>query len=107
ASARPSPALEPVTSAILPERSNIVIAIEIPPRPRSLSPSPGIQHRFPADNKRSISRNPAMRAVVIHAPHDLRVDSVEVPALGDHDVRVRMEAGGICGSDLHYYHDGG
>ena len=48
-----------------------------------------------------------MRAVVIHAPHDLRVDSVEVPALGERDVRVRMEAGGICGSDLHYYHDGG
>ena len=27
--------------------------------------------------------------------------------LGPRDVRVRIEAGGICGSDLHYYHHGG
>jgi len=30
-----------------------------------------------------------------------------VPALGPRDVEVRIEAGGICGSDLHYYQDGG
>ena len=48
-----------------------------------------------------------MRAVVLHAPHDLRVEEITVPELGPKDVRVRMEAGGICGSDLHYYHDGG
>ena len=30
-----------------------------------------------------------------------------VPTLGPHEVRVRVEAGGICGSDLHYYHHGG
>ncbi len=48
-----------------------------------------------------------MRAVVIHAPHDLRVETVDMPELGPRNVRVRMEAGGICGSDLHYYHDGG
>ena len=47
------------------------------------------------------------RAVVIHAPHDLRLDEVAVAPLGPRDVRVRMAAGGICGSDLHYYHDGG
>ena len=27
--------------------------------------------------------------------------------LGPGEVRVRIEAGGICGSDLHYYHHGG
>jgi L-idonate 5-dehydrogenase len=48
-----------------------------------------------------------MRAVVIHAPHDLRVDTIEVGAPGPGEVRVRLEAGGICGSDLHYYHQGG
>ncbi len=48
-----------------------------------------------------------MRAVVIHAPRDLRVEPCDVPALGAHEVRVRIEAGGICGSDLHYYHHGG
>lgn len=48
-----------------------------------------------------------MKAAVLHAPHDLRIEEVEVPSLGDHDVMVRIRAGGICGSDLHYYHHGG
>jgi L-idonate 5-dehydrogenase len=48
-----------------------------------------------------------MRGVVIHAPMDLRVEEVEAAPLGPRDVRVRIEAGGICGSDLHYYHHGG
>ena len=48
-----------------------------------------------------------MRGVVIHAPRDLRVEEVEAAPLGPRDVRVRIEAGGICGSDLHYYHHGG
>src|SRR5215210_6266445 len=46
-------------------------------------------------------------AVVIHAPRDLRLEETEVPALGPKDVEVRIAAGGICGSDLHYYQDGG
>jgi L-idonate 5-dehydrogenase len=48
-----------------------------------------------------------MKAVVIHAPHDLRVDEVGEQPLGPTEVRVRIGAGGICGSDLHYYHHGG
>jgi L-idonate 5-dehydrogenase len=48
-----------------------------------------------------------MRAVVIHAEKDLRVEQTSAPALKPHDVRVRIEAGGICGSDLHYYLHGG
>src|SRR5215212_9362364 len=48
-----------------------------------------------------------MRAAVLHAPKDLRVESVAAPAVGPNDVEVRIEAGGICGSDLHYYFDGG
>ena len=48
-----------------------------------------------------------MKAVVVHAPHDLRIDRVEEQPLGPDDVRVRIGAGGICGSDLHYYHNGG
>lgn len=47
-----------------------------------------------------------MRAVVIHAAKDLRIDEVAVPDPGPHEVRVRIEAGGICGSDLHYYQEG-
>lgn len=48
-----------------------------------------------------------MRAVVIHAERDLRVEETTVPELGPLDVRVRIKAGGICGSDLHYYLHGG
>jgi L-idonate 5-dehydrogenase len=48
-----------------------------------------------------------MRAVVIHAARDLRIEDAEIPAVGPNDVEVRVHAGGICGSDLHYYLDGG
>lgn len=48
-----------------------------------------------------------MRAVVIHAEKDLRVEAAAAPEMGPRDVRVRIEAGGICGSDLHYYLHGG
>lgn len=47
-----------------------------------------------------------MRAVVIHSAHDLRIDVIAEAPLGPRDVRVCIEAGGICGSDLHYYHHG-
>ncbi|MCA1523572.1 MULTISPECIES: L-idonate 5-dehydrogenase [Bradyrhizobium] len=48
-----------------------------------------------------------MRAVVIHAPKDLRIDNYADPAAGPGEVRVKIANGGICGSDLHYYHHGG
>ena len=47
------------------------------------------------------------RAAVIHAPHDLRIETRAVPELAPGEVRVRVRAGGICGSDLHYFHQGG
>ena len=48
-----------------------------------------------------------MKAAIIHAPRDLRIEEAGIPALGSHDVQVRIRAGGICGSDLHYYQHGG
>ena len=48
-----------------------------------------------------------MRAVVIHAPKDLRIDNYPDAAPAAGEVRIRIAAGGICGSDLHYYHHGG
>ncbi|MGI9423205.1 MAG: L-idonate 5-dehydrogenase [Hyphomicrobiaceae bacterium] len=48
-----------------------------------------------------------MRAVVIHAPHDLRIEEWPLESLAAGQVRIAIEAGGICGSDLHYYHNGG
>src|ERR1041385_7137814 len=48
-----------------------------------------------------------MRAAVLHAVKDLRIEEVAAPPLGPRDVEVRIETGGICGSDLHYYYEGG
>ena len=42
----------------------------------------------------------------IHAAHDLRLEEEEAAALGPHDVALRLGAGGICGSDLHYFQHG-
>jgi L-idonate 5-dehydrogenase len=47
------------------------------------------------------------RAVVLHAAKDLRVETFATPEIKAGEVRVAMEVGGICGSDLHYYQDGG
>ena len=48
-----------------------------------------------------------MRAIVAHAAKDLRVEDAPTPSLGERDICVRIRFGGICGSDLHYYHHGG
>ena len=48
-----------------------------------------------------------MRAIVAHAAKNLKVEEAPIPELGPNDIRVRTAFGGICGSDLHYYHDGG
>ncbi|MFX4219866.1 MAG: L-idonate 5-dehydrogenase [Thalassobaculum sp.] len=45
-----------------------------------------------------------MRATVLHGVEDLRVEPREERPLAEGEVRVRVEAGGICGSDLHYFH---
>lgn len=45
--------------------------------------------------------------LVIHAPHDLRLDERDAGEPGPGQVLVRVGYGGICGSDLHYFHEGG
>ena len=45
--------------------------------------------------------------LLIHAPDDLRVEQQDVAAAGPGEVLVRLSFGGICGSDLHYFHNGG
>jgi L-idonate 5-dehydrogenase len=45
-------------------------------------------------------------ACTLHGAHDLRVQPRAPRALGPHDVRLRLGAGGICGSDLHYWQHG-
>src|SRR5690349_2761299 len=48
-----------------------------------------------------------MKAVVIHGAKDLRIEQRDEEPVGPGQVRVAIEAGGICGSDLHYYNHGG
>ncbi|WP_350275413.1 L-idonate 5-dehydrogenase [Kribbella sp. HUAS MG21] len=49
----------------------------------------------------------AVYACVVHAAGDLRIEEREAVAPGAGQVAVRIAYGGICGSDLHYYRDGG
>lgn len=44
-----------------------------------------------------------MRAAVYHAPHDIRIDDLEVPEAGPGQVKLRNAHNGVCGSDLHEY----
>jgi L-idonate 5-dehydrogenase len=48
-----------------------------------------------------------MKAIVAHAAKDLRLENRDHPQAGAGQVLIRMHAGGICGSDLHYYNHGG
>jgi len=48
-----------------------------------------------------------MKAIVIHAAKDLRIEDRPKEAAGPGQVEIALEAGGICGSDLHYYNHGG
>ena len=47
-----------------------------------------------------------MRACVIRGKHNLRVEDLQEPVPAGTQVTVRLGAGGICGSDLHYFHHG-
>lgn len=38
---------------------------------------------------------------------DIRIQTIELNSPRDDEVVIQMGAGGICGSDLHYYNDGG
>lgn len=48
-----------------------------------------------------------MKSIVAHAAKDLRIEDHERPTPGPGQVLIKMAAGGICGSDLHYYNHGG
>ena len=48
-----------------------------------------------------------IRIARLHGQKDLRVETLEDPTAGPGEVLVAIGAGGICGSDIHYYTDGG
>lgn len=43
----------------------------------------------------------------LYAAHDLRIEASPDPDTAPDTALIRVARGGICGSDLHYYHDGG
>jgi L-idonate 5-dehydrogenase len=47
-----------------------------------------------------------MLACRIHAKEDLRIETAPTPEVGPGEVLVQLGAGGICGSDIHYYFEG-
>lgn len=47
------------------------------------------------------------KAIIAHGAKDLRIETTETGAPGPGQVRLKMAAGGICGSDLHYFNHGG
>ncbi len=44
-----------------------------------------------------------MRAVVYHAPKNIRVETISVPPCGDDRIRIKVDACAVCGSDLKAY----
>ena len=48
-----------------------------------------------------------MKSVVIHAAKDLRIETRAIEEPGAGEVQIKLAAGGICGSDLHYFNHGG
>ena len=48
-----------------------------------------------------------MRCARLHGLRDVRVHEEEVPVPGPGEVLVRVEAVGLCGSDLHWFEEGG
>jgi L-iditol 2-dehydrogenase len=47
-----------------------------------------------------------MKAVVLTSPRKLHVSERPIPTPGEGEVLVRVQAVGVCGSDVHYYRDG-
>jgi L-idonate 5-dehydrogenase len=48
-----------------------------------------------------------MKAIVAHGAKDLRIEERPEEEPGPGEVKLRLAVGGVCGSDLHYYHHGG
>jgi len=47
-----------------------------------------------------------MLAAVYYGPHDLRIENVPIPSIGDDEVLLRVLRANICGTDLRIYHGG-
>lgn len=70
--------------------------------PTATGPAPKVKGHGP-ETGTSIG---GMRAAVIRAPHRLEVIDLPEPVPGRAGVVLRVAACGICGSDLHTFHEG-
>src|SRR6185503_12671406 len=53
-----------------------------------------------------LTKGITMLACRIHAREDLRIEPQDAPVPGPGEVLLALGAGGICGSDLHYFFEG-
>ncbi|CAJ1369403.1 unnamed protein product [Effrenium voratum] len=53
------------------------------------------------------TRKADMKTIVIHEARDLRIEDRDASDPGPGEVQIKIAAGGICGSDLHYFNHGG
>ena len=47
-----------------------------------------------------------MQTAVLHGIRDVRMESRAVPVPAPHEVLVKIERVGVCGSDVHYFTEG-
>ncbi len=48
-----------------------------------------------------------MKSIVCHGSKDIRIEEQPAPVADKNQVLINVDSGGICGSDLHYYNNGG
>ena len=51
-------------------------------------------------------RNGHMMAAVLHGPEDLKIERVEIPAVGSEDLLIRVKAALTCGTDFKVFRRG-
>ncbi len=45
----------------------------------------------------------SMKAIVYHGPKDIRPETIAVPGCDDDEIRVKVDACAVCGTDLKAY----
>jgi len=63
-------------------------------------------HLFPKSSREVLPVAGQMAAAVLYGKQDVRIEQVEVPELGDHDVLLRVKVALTCGTDAKVYHRG-
>ncbi len=48
-----------------------------------------------------------MKTIRLYNPNDLRFEEAPIPNPGENEVLLKTASVGICGSDIHYFHEGG